>query len=489
MTRKLLSILMFAWMLCASRVVLAQFSGSVEGLVQDPSGASIPKATVTLTNSATNVTQATHASDSGVYRFVSLAPGNYVVAASATGFATAKTASTLTTGQLMNVPLSLPVASSTQTVEVTTQAPVLDTAETRTQLTIDEETLDSLPLPGRDQLGLVTLAPGVTGLGIEGSGGNGQSNDNYASETQVSASANGRSSVGNMFVVDGLDITSDITPGVLNLVPNPDTVQENTVQVNTFNAEYGRSSSLVDVMTTRSGTDKYHFMASDYYTANWLNARTEFQPRETTKILPFHSDNISATLGGPVPFIKQMFFFTGWEPLLSLTQATSQVTYEDPAFTAWAKTNYPNSIGVKLLAQYPATNAFTTSVASTGAKLFPTTCGTSAAANIPCSLPVVDNGVLNATNYRNALQYNVRIDKYFSKDRVYGNYYSTALDIGGPSVRVDMQSPQHYDVHSVQGNETHTFGTHLLNEAAYGYLRMEGFLDPTGPFHVPIITV
>ncbi len=137
MTRKLLSILMFAWMLCASRVVLAQFSGSLEGLVQDPSGASIPKATVTLTNSATSVTQTTHASDSGVYRFVSLAPGNYVVAASATGFATAKTAFTLTTGQLMNVPLSLPVASSTQTVEVTTQAPVLDTAETRTQLTID----------------------------------------------------------------------------------------------------------------------------------------------------------------------------------------------------------------------------------------------------------------------------------------------------------------------------------------------------------------
>lgn len=488
-TGRLVFVLGFVWMLVGCGAALAQFSGSLQGSVQDPSGAAIPKATVTLTNTATKVTQTTQASADGVYRFDSLAPGDYVVEGSAGGFAENKVAFTLRTGQLMNVPLSLAVASSAQTVEVTTQAPVLDTAETRTQLTIDMETLDSLPLPGRNQLGLVTLAPGVTGTGIQNSGGNGQSNDNYAAETQVSASANGRSSVGNMYVVDGLDITSDITPGVLNLVPNPDTIQEATVQVNTFNVEYGRSSSIVDVMTTRSGTDKYHFMASDYYSANWLNARTEFQPREKTKLLPFHNNNISATLGGPVPFIKQMFFFTGWEPLLSLTQATSQVTYEDPAFTAWAKTNYPNSIGVKLLSQYPATNAFTTGVASTGATLFKSTCGTAAAANIPCSLPVVDTGVLNATNYRNALQYNVRIDKYFSKDRVYGNYYSTGLDIGGPSVRQGMLSPQHYDVHSVQGNETHTFGPHLLNEAAYGYLRMEGFLDPTGPFHVPIITV
>jgi len=126
----------------------------------------------------------------------------------------------------MNVPITLSLASSQQVIEVSSTAPVLDTAESRTQLTLNTEALDSLPLPGRDQLGLVTLAPGVTGLGVQGSGGNGQSTDNYGSETQVTASANGRSSVGNMYVVDGLDITSNITPGVLNLIPNPDTIQE-----------------------------------------------------------------------------------------------------------------------------------------------------------------------------------------------------------------------------------------------------------------------
>jgi hypothetical protein len=259
----------------------AQFSSSLQGVVEDPTGALIPSATVILTNTATNVVQKTTTGSHGDYQFVSLAPGAYVVAADASGFATQKISVTLQTDQTMNVTVKMSISKQSQTVEVTDQAPVLDTAESRTQLTINTDALDSLPLPGRDLLALTTLAPGVTGLGVAGSGGNGQLNDNYAAETQVTASANGRSSVGNVYILDGLDITSDITPGVLNLVPNPDTVQEASVQVNTFNVEYGRSSSIVEVMTSRSGTDKYHFMASDYYSANWLHARTEFQPKGT----------------------------------------------------------------------------------------------------------------------------------------------------------------------------------------------------------------
>jgi hypothetical protein len=487
--KKLLHMSGLVAVLFLSNLALAQFSGSLQGTVQDSTGAAVPGATLTLTNLSTSVSQTTQSDARGDYRFLSLAPGNYMVSATAHGFGTSKVPFTLTTAQLMNVPITLAIATSQQVVDVSDRAPVLDTAESRTQLTIDTEALDSLPLPGRNQLGLVTLAPGVTGLGVQGSGGNGQSTDNYGSETQVTASANGRSSVGNMYVVDGLDITSNITPGVLNLVPNPDTIQEATVQVNTFDVEYGRSSSIVEVMTTRSGADRYHFVASNYYTANWLTARTAFQPRETYKMLPFHSSNISATLGGPVPLLKNTFFFTGWEPLLSSTQSSSQVTYEDPQFLAWARQNRPNSIGVQLLSQYPAVNATTTGVAQTGASLFKATCGTPAAANIPCSMPVVDNGVLAATDYRDALQWNVRLDKVFTRDRIYGNYYQTRLDIGGPSVRLNHNSPQHYIVRSVQGNETHTFNSNTVNEAAIGWLRMEGLINPTGPFHLPIITL
>jgi len=471
-------------------IARAQFSSGLQGTVEDPSGAVVAGATVTLTSTATKVSQQTTTGSKGEYRFLSLAPGAYVVTTDSKGFATSKIPVTLQTDQTMDVAVRLSVSSQNLTVEVSDQAPVLDTAESRTQLTIDTDSLDSLPLPGRDLLALTSLAPGVTGLGVAGSGGNGQLNDNYAAETQVTASANGRSSVGNAYVVDGLDITSNITPGVLNLVPNPDTIQEASVQVNTFNVDNGRSSSIVEVMTTRSGSDRYHFMASEYYTANWLNSRTEFQPKETTKFAKWHLNNISTSLSGRVPFLHQMYFFTGWEPLLQQVPGTSQTTYEDPAFTTWAKQNWPNSIGVKLLAQYPAANASTTSVAKYGSDLFPSpACGTAAAANIPCGLPVVDNGVFNSSTYRQGLQYNIRVDKYFKKDRAYANYYRTGLDLGGPSVRVGHGAPQHYIVRSIQANETHTFNSNTINEVGFGLLRMEGLINPTGPFHVPIITL
>jgi hypothetical protein len=347
----------------------AQFSGNVQGTVADSTGAVLPGAELTLTNTDTGVKQTTQANAEGIFRFLSLAPGPYDLETRSSGFTTHKVHFQLQTAQTLNLPVTLNVSAQTMSVNVTDQAPVIDTAESRTQLTIDKAELDSLPLPGHDLLGLTTIAPGVTGLGVIGSGGNGQSNDNYAAETQVTASANGRSSVGNAFIVDGLDITSDITPGVLNLVPNPDSIQEATVQVNTYTVDYGRASSIVEVLTTRSGTSNYHFVGNEYYTANWLTARTEFQPKETTTMQPFHTNNLSATLGGPVPLLKQMFFFTGWEPLLALTQSPSTVTYEDPAFTAWAATQWPNSTGVKLLKQYPATNVNTSSVSKQGNRI------------------------------------------------------------------------------------------------------------------------
>src|SRR5437868_1613072 len=113
----------------------AQFSSSLQGSVQDPSGAVVPSATVTLTNTANNVSQQTTTGNGGEYRFVSVAPGPYTVSAEAKGFATHKINVTLETDQTMNLRIQLTLSSQMQTVEVTDQAPVLDTAETRTQMT------------------------------------------------------------------------------------------------------------------------------------------------------------------------------------------------------------------------------------------------------------------------------------------------------------------------------------------------------------------
>ena len=150
-------------------------------------------------------------------------------------------------------------------MEVTEQAPVVNPDESRNQLTLEHQAVDELPVAGRSIVGLATLAPGVTGLGTSAANAPGSGVDNYSTETVVDASANGQGQMSNMWVVDGLDVTSGIRQGVLNLTPNPDSVQEIGIQVNTFSSEYSRASGLQTVMVTKSGTDQFHGFAADYY--------------------------------------------------------------------------------------------------------------------------------------------------------------------------------------------------------------------------------
>ena len=467
----------------------AQFSGDIEGDVRDASGAAIPNAMVTLTNVATNVEKTTNSDSKGEYHFVSLAPGEYKISAAASGFSAATVAITLLTGQTLNVPIQMKVGAIAESVTVTTEPPVLNTADSRTQLTIETQELTNLPLQGRSLLTLTTVAPGVTGLGMAAGGDPFRSRpDNFAPETQVDASANGRGSVGNMFVLDGMDVTSDIRPGVLNLTPNPDAIQETSIQTNTFSTEFGRASSVQMVMTTKSGSNQFHGNASDYFTYQNLWALTEFaSPR---KYGPFHSNNFSGAIGGPILRKHQLFFFFAIEPLRSSISGAGAVqSFEDAQFTAWAQQNFPNTLGTSILANYKPSGASVTGVSKTAANIFPTTCGTATTSNLPCNLPMIDNGVFNAASYRNGVQWNTRIDKNFSNDRVYGNMFRTTLNTGGPAVRPAFTTTSPFVTDSLQVNETHTFSGTMLNEGAFGYNKVEGILNQTGDFTVPSISV
>src|SRR5665213_2812251 len=221
-----------------SGAAFGQFSGNIQGVVKDTAGAAIANGHVTLLSPDTGVSKETDTDASGVYRFVSLAPGPYKITGAAQGFSSTVMTIQLTTGQTLEVSLQLGVQSVQSTVEVTAQAPLLDAADTRNELTIPKGALNTLPLPGHSMLALTTLAPGVTGKGVL-STTPGSATDNFNTETQVDASANGRSGGGNAYIIDGLDVTSGIRPGVLNLTPNPDAIAEASVQVNTFTVDYG----------------------------------------------------------------------------------------------------------------------------------------------------------------------------------------------------------------------------------------------------------
>lgn len=468
----------------------AQFSSNVQGAVLDSSNAVISNATVTLTNSDTKVAQQAKTDSSGVYRFASLPPGPYVLSASAPGFSTAQVSFTLTSAENRNVPVQLSVASASTSVTVTSQAPLLDTSDSRNQQTLDTRELQSLPLASRNPTALITLTPGVTGIGTG-------SSTNFNPENYIDASANGRGQNGNQYVVDGLDVTSSIRPGVLNLTPNVDAISEMSVQINTYSVDFGRASSIQTVMTTKSGTDQYHGFASDYYNYQGLNARGEFGPPQPNKVAPYHTNNMSFGLGGPVIPGHKFFFFFSIEPYLSLTSNGNSVqTYEDPAFLAFAQSVRPDSPEVALMAKYQPSGATTTGVSAVASDAFGpqniaanTGCGTPSTLNIPCDTPVFDHGNFNSSSFNNAKQWNLRIDKYFSKDRLYGNFIRNTINSGGPAVRPAFATTSSDYGASLQVNETHTFSPTLLNEAYFGYNRIEGFANKTGTFTVPIVNV
>lgn len=470
------------WLLIAlGTPVWGQFNSSVRGVVTDPSNAPVPAATVAIKNVDTGISSSTACDNGGNYIFTSLPPGEYSLEIKASGFRAFSVHVSLQTAQTLDVPVKLSLPTASESVEVTGQAPVLDTADSRVQTTLAGSDLADLPMQGRTLLGLMGMAPGVTGLGNL----TGSIPDNFQVEIYNYNTANGRSFDANLYVVDGLDITSSVRPGVMNLSPNADSIQETSIQTDTYTVEYGRASSIVTSMTTKSGSNAIHGLLSDYFTSQQLWARTEF----TTKYQPFHDDNFGAALGGPI--VKDhTFFFVSVEPLRSLASSSGATTFEAPQFVQWAQTNFPTSIGTSLLGQYPLTSAVTNaSVAKTAQSVLGSTCGTPATFNIPCTLPMIDSGNYNYAAYHDGTQWSARLDQYFKKDRLYGNFYNMVLSNLNPSVRTAMTSDTHYISESLQINETHTISPTMLNEASFGYLKMEGLVDITGPFHIPDISI
>src|SRR5208337_3940041 len=438
------SIRLLAILLLTAGSAWAQFTASIQGTVTDPSGGGVGQATVSLENLDNHISAVTTTAAEGGYRFLSLAPGTYKISVEAKGFSKAETTITLETNQNLNVPIAIKVGVATESIVVTAENPLVNTTETRNQQTLETQELSTLPLSGRNMLSLVSVAPGVSGLGLEGGPGTASSStpgsgvDNFSTETAVDVSANGQGTVSNMWIVDGLDVTSSIRQGVLNLVPNPDVIQESSNQVNTFTVDYGHSSSIEFTSTTKSGTDTFHGLASDYF--NYQNMYARYSGQTTAAqpdipYAPFHGNNMSGTISGPIVPHHEFFFFFGIEPLReSQSTGNSPLQFPDPAFVNFAVANFPDTFGTKVLSTYKVSPAvITNGVLYTAQHFFPGTCGTAATFDLACTTPMVDTGTFNSSNFRNGTQYFVRVDKYFKNDRIYGSFFRTLLGAGGPA--------------------------------------------------------
>jgi hypothetical protein len=456
----------------------AQFTSSVDGTVHDPSGAAIPKATVQLVMVDTHVTRSTTSGDAGKFVFTSLAPGAYSVNIEAAGFRKSQVDITLLTEQNQSVDVVLQVGTAAETVTVTSEAPIVDTSDSRTQLTITNEAVAQLPVQGRNLVTLITLAPGVSGLGTSGSAGApGSGADNFSTEEANDASANGQGSDNNQYIVDGLDVTSGIRQGVLNLTPTPDSIQETSIQVNTFSSEHSRAAGIVTEFTTKSGSDRFHGSAADYFNYQKMFAQQHF----SGAYKPFHANDMSFAIGGPVIPHHQFFFWFAVEPKRSSISAGGTYTFADPQFLAFTQSTpaLQGTVGTHILNTYLPVGLSDTTVSQTAQQVLgagANGCATAATNNIPCSLPMIDSGFLGATAVRNGTQYFARLDKAFKNDKVYASLYRTLLTSGAATATPQFSSLNPTWQVAPQLTWTHTFSPTFLNDAEFGISRVEGNL-------------
>jgi len=479
---------LFITLLATGTQVFAQVNSGLQGNVADSSGASIPGVEITLRDLSTGVETHAITDDAGSFRFSSLAPSSYELSAKASGFASQTAKVTIYTGQVSAFNLKMAVASASTTVTVTTEAPILDVSDSRLQATISTEQLQDLPVAGRNFFNLVAVAPGVTGHGAVGGGAPGDAQDNFTTEKTVDVSGNGRNSSGNQFTLDGLNITSNILQGTANLTPNPDSIREMTVQTNLFNVEHGRGSSVQVEMTTKSGTNDIHGTGSYFFTNQDLWTRSRFQ---TQGYAPFKKNDVAGTLGGPL-IKNHTFAFASVELLRGqFSQAASPHTVESQEFVQFAESAFPNSIGTSLLKNYPLTNTSFVSHLQTAQQAFGSACGTAATGNIPCDLPVIDSVSFGASPFRNAIQYNFRVDQYFTKDRLYFSMYRTDLDTESIAIRSGFRDVPNNNTKSYQVGYTHIFSPTLINDFSYGQIRVQGSsgFSKGIPFRVPDIGI
>lgn len=284
-------------------VASAQFdSGTVLGRIVDQTEATVPGATVTLTNLATLQQAMTVTDRSGSYQFLNVRVGTYRLEAALPGFATAVAPSVaVTVNARQRVDLTLRVGGAGETIEVTGAARTLETDSSDRGQVITQARIVSLPLNGRAYADLALLSPGVRKSSISGS-------------RDGSFNVNGMRSALNNFVLDGVDNNSYGTSnqGFSNQVVqvSPDAVEEFKVQTNNFSAEYGRAGGAVVNATFRSGTNQFRGTAWEFNRNTAMNAVGYFKP--TTGKPTMQRNQFGAVFGGPV-VANRVFFFVNYE--------------------------------------------------------------------------------------------------------------------------------------------------------------------------------
>ena len=444
-------------------------TAQISGRIADASGAVVPGSQITLTNQANGLKRDTVANSEGVYTIPLLPPGNYQINVSKDGFKPiVQTGIVLNVEQVARLDFSLQTGAVTDTVTITSSGPVLERETSSIGQAIENKTIITLPLNGRNYTQLVALMPGAT--------------PNQGSRATDGISLNGNRTLQNTFLIDGVDNNNYIfgvdTGSTQALRPSVDAIQEFRVESANFSAEYGRAAGGIINISIKSGTNAFRGSAFEFLRNDKLDANDWFANRAGLKRPPLRYNQFGGTVGGPV-WRNHTFFFASYQGTRDKRSRTSTTTvptvdmvkgnfgavniYDPSLVVAGARTQFTNNIipdsridpvGRKLAALYPAPNLAGT------------------VNNYAATVPLKDF----------ADQWDFRGDHSFSsKDTMLVRFSKQDRDISTGSLFAApgnggagfgeyplIVPPKAW---SIVGGETHVFSNSLVNEFRLGYTK------------------
>jgi Carboxypeptidase regulatory-like domain len=279
--------------------------GSIVGVVTDPTGAAVPAATITATQSTTGFSREAFSNTDGYFVFPSLEPTGYNLTISARGFRNEKESVTLLADQSLTVNVKLVVGATNQTVVVEGNAAQVDTSTSTVKQVVETQRIVGLPLNGRNVAQLILTVPGAVNAPNGGA-------DQGATKTFPSAvtySANGSRQAQISYQLDGGNYVDEYT-NVNQPFPFPDALQEFSVQTSNYSAEYGQNAGAVVNVITKSGTNSLHGDAFEFIRNPVFNAQNYFATPATPDQIK--RNQFGGTIGGPI-IRDKTFFFAGYQ--------------------------------------------------------------------------------------------------------------------------------------------------------------------------------
>ncbi len=493
----LFPLLALALLFAPARVMFGQLDqGTITGVVQDQQGAVISNAAVTLTNVDEGQVLKTKSDGSGIYVFSPIKIGNYKVSATAANFeTTTQTNLHLDIQQRLNIVIVLKPGATTETVTVTSEAPLMQTQDSSVGQTMNAEEINSVPLNGRNWVYIAQLSAGAEVA--DGSRGGGKGD----------FEANGQRAEENNFILDGVDNNANVVDfynGASFVVnPPPDALAEFKVQTSDYSAEFGHAIGAVVNASIKSGTNSFHGSLWEYV-RNTIFDNHDWNPNGKLPVAAYHDNQFGATLGGPM--LKNKLFFFGDFQATRITFG-EQGTYTVP--TALMRTGnlsellntsltsdgnahpiyYQDPTGVKTPVAVPNNDLSTFSGVTLNAtalkflNYFPTPNNNNAAKGLTYNNYTGQRPILD-----NTFQWDARMDYNFSdKDSAYSRYsYSNEVGHNAPPLGNildgggfgDDGKQKNYGA-NFMFSETHVFTQSLTNEARFGFNYLHtGFQHP-----------